>query len=79
MKKNIAKASAFTAQVVNEIKVAEAPKADISEMSLNDFVFNLAPTHSNDELFILLEMDGRQYSEKSVRWYASKARAGVRR
>lgn len=76
MKKNITKASAFTAQVVNEINVAEA---NISEMSLNDFVFNLAPTHSNDELFILLEMDGRQYSEKSVRWYASKARAGVRR
>lgn len=48
-------------------------------LTLNDFVFNLAPTHTNPEIFILLEMEGYKYSEKSVRWYASKARAGVRR
>lgn len=48
-------------------------------LTLNDFVFNLAPKHSNAELFILLEMEGFKYTEKSVRWYASKARAGVRR
>lgn len=48
-------------------------------LSLNDFVFNLAPTHSNPEIFVLLEMEGYKYSEKSVRWYASKARSGVRR
>lgn len=61
--------------------VANQVNDQISEerLSLNDFVFNLAPTHSNDELFILLEMESYKYSEKSVRWYASKARAGVRR
>lgn len=48
-------------------------------LTLNDFVFNLAPTHSNPEIFILLEMEGFKYTEKSVRWYASKARSGVRR
>lgn len=50
-----------------------------NSLTLNDFVFNLAPKHSNDELFILLTMEGYKYSEKSVRWYASKARSGVRR
>lgn len=48
-------------------------------LTLNDFVFNLAPTHSNPEIFILLDMEGIKYSEKSVRWYAAKARSGVRR
>ena len=48
-------------------------------LTLNDFVFQLAPTHSNNELFTLLDMEEIKYSEKSVRWYASKARAGVRR
>lgn len=66
-------------QTTNTAVVAQTPATNLSELSLNDFVFNLAPKHSNNELFTLLDMDGRQYSEKSVRWYASKARAGVRR
>lgn len=48
-------------------------------LTLNDFVFNLALKHSNAELFVLLSMEGYKFTEKSVRWYASKARAGVRR
>ena len=63
----------------NATLVIETAKANDEILSLNDFVFNLAPTHTNPEIFILLEMEGYKYSEKSVRWYASKARAGVRR
>lgn len=60
-------------------QTAETPVANEQALTLNDFVFNLAPTHSNFEIFILLDMEGYKYSEKSVRWYAAKARAGVRR
>jgi hypothetical protein len=53
-------------------------KAAISA-SLNEVVFQLAPKHTNEEIIALLDKQGREYSMNSLRWYASKARAGVRR
>lgn len=51
------------------------------ELSLNEVVYQLASKTeiTNDKLFAVLKKAGRKFSEKSVRWYASKARAGVRR
>lgn len=49
------------------------------EASLNEVIFQLAPKYTNDEVIAMLEKQGRSFSLTSVRWYASKARAGVRR
>lgn len=47
--------------------------------TLNEVVYQLAKKFSNQEIFDLLKKQKRSFSENSVRWYASKSRAGVKR
>lgn len=49
------------------------------EASLNEVVFQLAKKHTNEEILEMLTKQGRKFSLTSVRWYAAKSRAGVRR
>lgn len=51
----------------------------VKELSLNDFVFYAAPKMENADIIKLLNKQGRKFSIRSLQWYASKARAGVRR
>lgn len=48
-------------------------------VSLNELVWQAAPKMTNQEMVDALTAAGRKFTINSLRWYASKARAGVRR
>jgi hypothetical protein len=63
-------------EVVTEKNFVKLAKAGASQ---NELVWQCAPKMSNQQMIDLMEKAGRKFTVNSLRWYASKARAGLRK
>lgn len=63
-------------EVVTEKNFVKLAKAGVSQ---NELVWQAAKIMTNQQMIDLMTKAGRKFTINSLRWYASKARAGVRK